>query len=248
MGTFTGGSLDFASISTEMGRTTKGWMNATVQIIDPNVSDTEWNEWTNSYTGGEPTVIWQGSARIQHLKSEKFGNAGYAEIGIRGIRIQVPLDFNMGFIRKGLQVVVIDGGVDVELEQLQFIVTSAVNSSYAWLRTIECEVDVKSIANSTWSSITGTVMSATLAPIANATVRTFSHKDNLWLLEYETTTDSLGNYRLPADPSIPVAVVASHSSYITKYYNNVSSFSVATLLTPVNHVDTSNIDFVLVGV
>jgi len=50
-------------------------------------------------------------------------------------------------IRKGLQVKVTDGGEDHVLESLQFVVSSAVNSSYGWNRTIECDVDVKSVAD-----------------------------------------------------------------------------------------------------
>jgi len=222
------------------------WMNATVQIVDPNTAEAEWNPFTNEYTGGEPTVLWQGPARIQHLSQESLPEVGYSQVSIRGIRLQVPMDPELDFVRKGLQVVVVDGGSDVELEQLQFVVTSAINSSYAWVRTIECEVDVKSVANSTWSGIAGTVTNATQIPIANAVVRSFHHEDNLWIMDYETTTDVLGNYELPADAGVAVAIVASANGFITEYYNGAASFDMATTVTPVNHVETQNIDFELV--
>lgn len=246
MGTFTGGGLDFAAISAEMGKTILSWMNATVQIVDPNTADAEWDPFTNTEVGGEPTVLWQGPARIQHLGGETMPEVGYSQVGIRGIRLQVPMDPELGFVRKGLQVIVLDGGSDSELEQLQFVVTSAINSSYAWVRTIECEVDVKSVANSTWSGIAGTVTNATQTPIANAVVRSFHHEDNLWIMDYETTTDSLGNYELPADAGVPVALVASANGYVTEYYDGASSFDLATTVTPVNHVETQGIDFELV--
>lgn len=246
MGTFTSGAVDFASVSAQMASTMLSWMNATVQIIDPNTENSEWDPFTNEYIGGEATVLWQGPARIQHLQGEAMPVVGYSQIGIRGIRLQVPMDPELGFVRKGLQVIVTDGGSDVELEQLQFVVTSSINSSYAWVRTIECEVDVKSVANSTWSGIAGTVTNATQTPIANAVVRSFHHEDNLWIMDYETTTDTLGNYQLPADAGVPVALVASASGFVTEYYDGASGFDMATTVTPANHVETQNIDFELV--
>lgn len=246
MGVFTGGGLDFAAISAQMASTMLSWMNATVQIVDPNTADAEWDPFTNTETGGAPTVLWQGPARIQHLSNEALPEVGYSQISVRGIRLQVPMDPELVFVRKGLQVIVIDGGSDIELEQLQFVVTSAINSSYAWVRTIECEVDVKSVANSTWSGIAGTVTNATSQAIVNATVRTFHHENNLWLLDYETTTDVYGNYEIPADAGVPVVVVVSHPLYITEYYDGANSFDMADTVTPVNHVETQNIDFELV--
>jgi hypothetical protein len=246
MGTFTGGGIDFAAISTEMRSTMLPWMNGTIQIIDPNIGEQEWDAFTNEYSTDTSEILWQGPARIQHLSSESMPYVGSSQIGVRGIRLQVPMDTELGFVRKGLQVIVIDGGSDPELEQLQFLVTSSINSSYAWGKTIECEVDVKSVANSTWSGIAGTVTNATSQAIANATVRSFHHEDNLWIMDYETTTDTLGNYELPADAGVPVALVASASGFITEYYDGASGFDGATTVTPVNHEETQNIDFELV--
>jgi hypothetical protein len=248
MGTFTGGAVDFAAVSAQMASTMLSWMNATIQIVDPNLEDSEWNPYTNEYTNSPATVLWQGPARIQHLTSEVNTYVAGSEIGIRGIRVQIPMDPELGFVRKGLQVIVTDGGSDVELEQLQFVVTSAINSSYAWVRTIECEVDVKSVADSTWSGIAGTVTNATSQAIANATVRSFHHEDNLWIMDYETTTDTLGNYELPADAGVPVALVASATGFVTEYYNGAASFALATTVTPVDHEETQNIDFSLAAI
>lgn len=247
MGVFTSGGLDFAAISTEMRKTMLPWMNATVQIVDPNVGESDWDPFTNTETGGEPTVIWQGKARIQQLTFAQT-EVGYDNTSIRRIRLQVPMDAELGFVRKGLQVVVIDGGSDDELEKLQFVVVASINSSYAWNRTIECEVDLKSVAESTWSGIAGTVMNATSQAIVDATVRSFHHENNLWIMDYETTTDTLGNYELPADAGVPVALVVTASGYVTEYYDGASSFDMATTVTPVNHVETQNIDFQLVAV
>jgi hypothetical protein len=246
VGVFAGG-VSFANIGADMASTVRLWMNATIQIVDPNVGDGVWNPYTNTETGGEHTVIWQGPARIQHLKSDTSPIVGYSEVGIRGIRLQIPLDPAAGFIRKGLQIIVTDGGNDYELEQLQFVISSAVNSSYAWIRTIEAEVDVKSIANSTWSGIAGTVLDSAAAPVAAAIVRTFHSEDGLWISDYETTTDVRGNYELPADAGVPIVVGVIASGYVTQFYNNMPSQATADSVTPVNHVETQSIDFVLVG-
>jgi hypothetical protein len=244
MGVFNAG-IDFSAMGAEMAKTALPWMNGSIQIVDPNVDNATWDPWTNEYTGGSSTVLWSGPARIQHLKTEMLPEVGFSQVSIRGIRVQIPLGGEAPFIRKGLQIIVTDGGNDVELEQLQFVVTSAINSSYAWLRTIEAEVDVKSIADSTWSGIAGNVSSEG-SPVSGITVRSFHHEDNLWLMDYETTTDTLGNYELPADAGVAIAVVASGALYVTQYYDNASDFGTATLVTPVNHEETQNIDFDLV--
>jgi hypothetical protein len=247
VGVFAGG-VSFSTIGSSMASTIQMWMNATIQIVDPNVGDAVWNPYTNSETGGEPTVIWQGPARIQHLKSDTNPVVGYSEVGIRGIRLQIPLDPAAGFIRKGLQIIVTDGGNDYELEQLQFTISSAINSSYAWIRTIEAEVDVKSIANSTWAGIAGTVLNTSAAPLSGAVVRTFHSEDGLWISDYETTTDVRGNYELPADADVPTVVGVTASGYVTQFYSNKASQATADLVTPVNHVETQSIDFILASV
>jgi len=237
-------SVNFSAIGSTMGNTALSWMNATIQIVDPNLSTAQWDPWTNAQTGGAPTVIWSGPARIQHLKNESLPSVGFSDTSIRGIRLQIPLDESAGFIRKGLQIIVTNGGNDYELEDLQFVITSAINSSYAWLRTIEAEVDVKSLGNSTWSIISGNVSNSTV-PLSGATVRSFHLENSLWLMDYETTTDVRGNYNLPADPGVAVAVVAFANTYTTKYYNNKTSFATANLVTPANGVESANINFVL---
>lgn len=246
MGVFASGGINFSAISDEMRATMQHWFNATIQIVDPNVEDLEWDVYSNAQTGGTKTVIWSGQARVQHLKNDSMPVVGYSQTDIKGIRIQLPYDAELGLIRKGLQIIVTDGGSDPVLEQLGFVITSSVNSSYAWNRTIECEVDLKSVADSTWSSIAGTVLDEDDAPVANATVRTFHYEDGLWLLDYETSTDVYGNYQLPADAGVAVIVSASKNGFFNQYWDLASDAAGATSVTPVNHEETSNIDFVMV--
>jgi hypothetical protein len=94
---------------------------------------------------GSEVLLWSGAARIQpvsNISSEI--NAGRSVLSTRRVRFQVPLDQTRDFVRAGLVVRVTDGGEFSDLEKLQFNVSSAVSSSYAWLLTIECEADVKS--------------------------------------------------------------------------------------------------------
>ena len=137
--------IDFAGISEEMATIVERWFNATVTIVDPELEDQSWDPVTNTYTGSSETVLWTGKARVQPLGSGSNPEADYAfsAAGVRRVRVQVKLDPSRDFIRKGLRVRVTDGGVDVELQKLDFVVTNALNSSYAWLRTIECEADTK---------------------------------------------------------------------------------------------------------
>lgn len=135
--------IDFAKISAEMGEVANQWMNGSIEIIDPNLENLVWDEWTNTSTGSV-IVLWSGEARIQPINQASDLSAGKSRLATRKVRFQVPLDETRDFVRAGLSVRVTDGGQFPDLQNLQFNVSSAINSSYAWLLTIECEADVKS--------------------------------------------------------------------------------------------------------
>lgn len=138
--------IDFAAISAEMGSIAARWFNGAIQIVDPNLDNLTFDPWTNTSTGTE-TVLWSGEARIQPFNLATDTDSGKAVLGNRRVRFQVPLDETRDFVRKGLMIRVTDGGEFSDLENLQFTVSSAINSSYAWLLTIDCEADVKSELN-----------------------------------------------------------------------------------------------------
>lgn len=135
--------IDFAKISAEMGEVANQWMNGSIEIIDPNLENLVWDEWTNTSTGSV-IVLWSGNARIQPINQATDPDGGKSTLANRKVRFQVPLDETRDFVRAGLSVRVTDGGQFPDLQNLQFNVSSAINSSYAWLLTIECEADVKS--------------------------------------------------------------------------------------------------------
>lgn len=136
--------VDFLAIGHMMSASTMPWMNAWVEIVDPNTAEQIWDEFTNEYVGGDSTVLWSGRARIQQLGGTSTPDVGMSQVGIKQVRVQVPLDVDAGFIRKGLQIHVTNPGNDYALQDAWLTVLSGVNSSYAWLRTIMCELDVKS--------------------------------------------------------------------------------------------------------
>jgi len=136
--------VNFSKISREMSTVTERWMNSSISIIDPDLKNLAWDEWTNTMTGSE-ILLWHGKARVQpvsNISSEI--NAGRSVLATRRVRFQIPLDETRAFVRAGLIVRVTDGGEFPDLEKVQFNISSAINSSYAWLLTIECEADVKS--------------------------------------------------------------------------------------------------------
>ena len=137
--------IDFAKIATEMRTIVARWYNAEIQIIDPNLREQVWDMATNTYSTTSETVLYSGSARVQPLSQASTPDIGITQAAVHGVRVQVPYDANLGLIRKGLQVRVTAGGQDAVLQDLKFVVKSAINSSYGWNRTIECEVDVKSV-------------------------------------------------------------------------------------------------------
>jgi len=136
--------IDFAAIGSEMSGIVSRWFNGAIQIVDPNLDSITFDAWNNTTTGTE-TVLWSGEARIQPI-SYNTGDpgAGKSVLATRRVRFQVPLDETRAFVRSGLMIRVTDGGQFTDLLEINFNISSAVNSSYAWLLTIECEADIKS--------------------------------------------------------------------------------------------------------
>jgi hypothetical protein len=143
--------IDFAKIATHMRTIVSRWYNATVEIVDPSTENLVWNISTNSYTGDSAVSVWSGSARIQPILQPRITSNDIRETSVVSVRIQIPYDNTLDLIRKGMSVRVSDGGENHYLEDLEFTIKSALNSSYGWNTTIECEVDAKSVANGTGS-------------------------------------------------------------------------------------------------
>ena len=135
--------VDFTAIGEAMGATIAHWFNADISIIDPNLGDAQWDVVTNETIEAAPTVIWTGPARIQPIGSPANPVIGYSQEAVRQVRLNIPLDVDAGLIRKGLRVVVNTPGNDYALGAAEMTISGAVNSSYAWARTLICELDIK---------------------------------------------------------------------------------------------------------
>ena len=141
------GDINFEGIAEAMRETVAFWYNATVEVVDPSTENLVWNISTNSYTGDADVTVWTGTARIQPVSMPTMVSNDIRETSVVSVRIQIPYDNSLGLIRKGMSVRVTDGGENHYLEDLEFTIKSALNSSYGWNTTIECEVDAKSVAN-----------------------------------------------------------------------------------------------------
>jgi len=145
MGVFKTGGPNFEAISQVMGEATSLWMNAAIEIYDPNLRGMDWDEWTNEVTSGEAILVWSGIARVQPIRNAdvQTPEVGFATSSIRRVRIQAPLDPERAYVRPGFMVKVTDAPLFPDLAELDLVVTTALNSTYAWLSTIDCEVNAK---------------------------------------------------------------------------------------------------------
>ena len=64
-------------------------------------------------------------------------------VALRTVVFHIPreIDIDVEFIREGLRVHVLDGGLSPEYTNGIFVITTSVNSSYAWDRRIETTQD-----------------------------------------------------------------------------------------------------------
>lgn len=88
-------------------------------------------------------VLWQGKARIQHLRAPRRDSTEYQASDSRSFRFQLdPLD-EPPVLYAGTKARVLDGGRDASLETYSYQVESAVNSSHMAVRTVELTADMR---------------------------------------------------------------------------------------------------------
>lgn len=123
---------DLTNWSSEIGRQAEAEMNCTVQFYEEKQA--EWPS-VNTLTALLDNPV---KARAQQLRAPSAFSAGGGLAVKRPVRIQIPLNATSLFLRKGL-IVRVFGGNDPALPSWKLVIMSAVNSSHAALRTIECE-------------------------------------------------------------------------------------------------------------
>ncbi len=111
-----------------------------VSILDPsNVVTTPYDPVTGTGGPGEAAVVIDHRpARIQHLRPP-FESDGSAHVdATRRVRVQLDIQAGDPDITPGFIVRVDGGGNDTTLTHYRYKVVSALNSSQAALRTLEC--------------------------------------------------------------------------------------------------------------
>ena len=126
----------------------RDFMLATVEIFDPNATDSTYNATTNAWTSARE-ILWTGKARIQPTKDATNKQFQYNPTAVQEVEVHIDLEGNtlagyagtMPDIRPGHQIFVTDSPQDAVLERFILTVRSAMNSSNPWHRMILCEVD-----------------------------------------------------------------------------------------------------------
>lgn len=138
------GTIDFDRISQEMQPVSEATFNASIQIINPDSRSGTYDRFTNTRVGATgPTVLWEGPARIQAMRWPNVATAKGEAVSLRTVVFHIPrqIDIDVEFIREGLRIHVLSGGSAPEFENGIFVITTSVNSSYAWDRRIEAVQD-----------------------------------------------------------------------------------------------------------
>lgn len=135
--------IDIRAISEEMQLVVEDWFDSTIQIIDPQITQGTFDRVANTTTGRTPVVLWEGPARIQAMRWPNVATAKQEAVSIRTVVFHIPVsqDVDPEFIREGFRVNVVSGSMSPELEHGLFVITSTINSSYAWDRRIETMMD-----------------------------------------------------------------------------------------------------------
>lgn len=126
----------------------KDFMLATIEIFDPNATDSTYDAATNSWTSARD-ILWTGKARIQPSKDATNKQFSLNPTTVQEVEVHIDFEGNtlagyegtMPDIRPGHQIFVTSSPYDDILENFILVVRSAMNSSNPWHRAILCEVD-----------------------------------------------------------------------------------------------------------
>jgi hypothetical protein len=135
--------INIAEISNVMGDVVDEWDNAEIEIIDPKINTGAYDRATNTVTGRTPEVLWTGKARIQTARWPNVATTRQEAVSLRTTVFHIPLDADIEptLIREGLRVRVTNGGTAEAFTAGLYVITTTVNSSFAWDRRIETMLD-----------------------------------------------------------------------------------------------------------
>ncbi len=126
---------------------------AQIEIFEPTTSTQVYNPTTNTWTVTS-VPVWTGPARVQPIGltgNTGFEGSDYNPSLFQNVKIQISngrntlagSDGEIPDIRTNYQIRVTSSPYDSTLEKFVFVVTSVLNSSNAWERTLLCKVDVE---------------------------------------------------------------------------------------------------------
>lgn len=144
MGVFRGRGAEVAAltISDQMRDAVRLWENAHILIIDPGPNSVYLRD------KNPLAFVWAGMARVQPYRREVPAAAVGNPTTNQSVRFQIDFskDGIIPDIKTGWRVLVL---TDVEIpdpyiSEYEHVVNSALNSSLAWVRTIETQVNTES--------------------------------------------------------------------------------------------------------
>lgn len=151
MGVFLGrgADIDFVAIKNEMAPVTHRWQGAYVVILNPGPNLVYLRD------KNDAAFVWHGLARMQPYRREVATATVTNPTTNASVRFQVDFsaDGAIPDIKTDYQVAVLPeslSGVpltDPFMPFYQHVVRSSMNSSMAWLRTIECQVNTEARMN-----------------------------------------------------------------------------------------------------
>lgn len=118
------------------------FMNAEVCFYQVDGDDNDWSSTSNATI----TILWRGKARVQQLRAPRDTSAEYQTSDSRSFRFQLDPRDDVPAIYSGAKARVINGGRDSDLENLSFVVDSAINSSHMAVRTVELTANLRPMA------------------------------------------------------------------------------------------------------
>ena len=139
-----GATVDINAISADMRKSVRLWEGAFIVILDPGPQGVYLRDKNNA------AFKWAGMARVQPYRREVATATTTNPTTNQSVRFQVDFseDGVLPDIKTNWQVAVLsppDGTLipDPYISNYQHVVRSALNSSLAWIRTIECQVNTE---------------------------------------------------------------------------------------------------------
>lgn len=115
-----------------------------IHIIDPTLIETATDIKAGTMTVINDGRVWSGYARIQPIRNTVNSWRATNPTTTRIVQFWVEFPDEQEIdLRPGLRIAVEFGGNDPWLTEYQYVVVGALNSSQAWQRTIDTQVDLE---------------------------------------------------------------------------------------------------------